>query len=55
MTLQTWREVLWRYADRGNPTERRMALLLIDLSMVDDPRVGQVFDRHGSAILEGTP
>ena len=55
MTLSIWREVLWRYYDRGNPSEKRMALILMDLSMIDDPRIEQVFDRHGSNILEATP
>jgi hypothetical protein len=55
VTLTTWRAVLARYRDEGNPNEQLMARMLIALSYADDPMVVRLFDMYASEILEAQP
>lgn len=52
MTVDIWRACLHRYMNDGNSSERIMARLLWEISMVDEKAIVAVFDRYASEILE---
>ena len=54
MTVEIWRQCLRRYIEQGTGSERTMARLLWEISLIDEASIVAVFDRYASEILEGT-
>lgn len=54
MTVEIWRQCFRQYIDRGTGSERTMARLLWEISMIDEAAIVAVFDRYASDILEAT-
>ena len=52
MTVEIWRQCFRQYIDRGTGSERTMARLLWEISMIDEAAIVAVFDRYASYILE---
>ncbi len=50
MTAELWKQTLRFYAERGNPSERLMANMLMDLSAL--PSAGPILDGWASRVLE---
>ncbi len=55
MTQEAWRACLQRFEREGNPNERMMAWLLVEISLIRDERIEQIFDGYASKILEAAP
>ncbi|HZY06793.1 MAG TPA: hypothetical protein VFE69_03570 [Ilumatobacteraceae bacterium] len=52
MTVELWRQCFREYIDKGTGSERTMARLLWEISMIDEAAIVAVFDRYASRILE---
>jgi hypothetical protein len=52
MTIELWRQCFRQLIDRGTGSERTMARLLWEISLIDEASVVAVFDRYALLILE---
>ena len=52
ITVELWRQCFREYIDKGTGSERTMARLLWEISLIDEAAIVSVFDRYASRILE---